>query len=152
MPHASSRARASSAVVRYPASRIVPGPSDKSSMPPASNKAYSASSGPPALSTTTRSPISNVQGCTGPQDIRFFDLFAQPGLYPPGHMNFSSRAWLSIVVIAAVASFSACGGSKKPPVVVEETPSEDAGTAEPLDAAPPAPKSLWEKLGGKDGV
>ena len=54
--------------------------------------------------------------------------------------------------VGTVGTVGACGGSKKPPEVVE-TPVEDAGTtSEPVDAAPPAPKSLWERLGGKDAV
>jgi len=68
-------------------------------------------------------------------------------------MDFSNKARAAFVVAFALAcSAVACGGAKKPPAVVEETPPpEDAGASEPADAAP-APKSLWEKLGGKDGV
>ena len=45
-------------------------------------------------------------------------------------------------------------GSKKPPAPVEpqvEQVVTDAGSAEPVDAAPPA-KPLYDRLGGKDGV
>jgi hemoglobin len=50
-------------------------------------------------------------------------------------------------------SVSACA-SKPPPVPVEPPVSEvssDAG-AEPVDAAPPPPKTLYDRLGGKEGV
>jgi hemoglobin len=68
-------------------------------------------------------------------------------------MDFSFLARATLLAAIAVSAAAACGGSKKPPAVVEETPPpEDAGAAEAVDAAPPAPKSLWEKLGGKDGV
>jgi hemoglobin len=45
-------------------------------------------------------------------------------------------------------------GAKKPPLT-EPAVSEittDAGAPEPVDAAPPPPKSLYDRLGGKDGV
>lgn len=58
---------------------------------------------------------------------------------------------LAAVAFGGILAATACGGSKKPPEVAE-TPSEDAGASEPVDAAPPAPKSLWERLGGKDAV
>jgi hemoglobin len=59
---------------------------------------------------------------------------------------------------ALVAAALAVGcGSKKPRPPMEPSTTEtqaDAGTdaAPPVDAAPPAPKSLFERLGGKDGI
>jgi hemoglobin len=55
---------------------------------------------------------------------------------------------------AIAASFVlACGAGKPPPPVeppIQEVVS-DAGPAEPVDAAP-APQTLFDRLGGKDGV
>ena len=45
-------------------------------------------------------------------------------------------------------------GAKKPPLT-EPAVSEiatDAGAPDPVDAAPPPPRSLYDRLGGKDGV
>ena len=64
------------------------------------------------------------------------------------------RHVLSIALCLAfpvVASF-ACGGKK--PHVQDQTPTEtvaDAG-AEDAEAPPPAPKSLYERLGKKEGI
>ncbi len=64
------------------------------------------------------------------------------------------RHFLSIALCLAfpvVASF-ACGGKK--PHVQDQTPTEtvaDAG-AEDAEAPPPAPKSLYERLGKKEGI
>jgi hemoglobin len=70
-------------------------------------------------------------------------------------MKATARLVLAVFAVLAFAvslvAASACGG-KKPPVVVEP-PEDDAGTtSELVDAAAPAPKSLWERLGGKDAV
>ena len=64
-------------------------------------------------------------------------------------VRFGSSA--AAAALLSVALAFACGGTKKRAEVVE-TPVEDAGAAEPVEAAPPAPKSLWERLGGKDAV
>ena len=64
-------------------------------------------------------------------------------------VRFGSSA--AAAALLSVALAFACGGTKKRAEVVE-TPVEDAGAAESVDAAPPAPKSLWERLGGKDAV
>ncbi len=67
-------------------------------------------------------------------------------------VRFGTAALAAALLFVALAGASgACGGSKKPPAVVEPA-AEDAGSSEPVDAAPPAPKSLWERLGGKDAV
>ena len=53
---------------------------------------------------------------------------------------------------ALLGGLVACG--KKPPPkepTITETVS-DAGAADAADAEPPAPKSLFERLGGKDGI
>lgn len=63
----------------------------------------------------------------------------------------SAAAAAAFSVALAFACGAACGGTKRRAEVVE-TPAEDAGAPEPVDAAPPAPKSLWERLGGKDAV
>ena len=65
-----------------------------------------------------------------------------------------SRYLLASLPLIALLSFAACGGKKKPlspePAVAEI--SADAGGAEEVDAAPPAPKPLFERLGGMDAV
>ena len=64
-----------------------------------------------------------------------------------------SRYLLSALPLLAILSVAACG-KKKPPVSAEPAIAEvsaDAGAAE-VDAAPPAPKPLFERLGGMDAV
>ena len=61
-----------------------------------------------------------------------------------------SRFFLVPVAAGILALMMACG-AKKPPAPVEPTNSDDAGT----DAAPeppPPPKSLFEKVGKKEGL
>jgi hemoglobin len=61
-----------------------------------------------------------------------------------------SRFFLVPVAAGVLALVMACG-AKKPPAPVEPTNSDDAGT----DAAPeppPPPKSLFEKVGKKEGL
>jgi hemoglobin len=59
------------------------------------------------------------------------------------------------VVLFLFAAFDAACGAKKPPPPVEPPVAEvvaDAGPPpEPVDAAPP-PTTLYDRLGGKDGV
>jgi hemoglobin len=67
-----------------------------------------------------------------------------------------SRHFLAIAPLAflfAFGSFVACG-PKKPPKPVETTPVEvDAGADAASEAeAAPVQKSLYERLGGKDGI
>lgn len=58
----------------------------------------------------------------------------------------------SILVVLGAAAFAACGGKtppKEPPI------AETVADAGPVDAAPPeppAPKSLYERLGGKEVI
>lgn len=59
----------------------------------------------------------------------------------------------SMIVVLGLASFLACGGKKPPPKEPEHTETvADAGDDGAADAAPPAPKSLYERLGGKEGI
>jgi hemoglobin len=61
----------------------------------------------------------------------------------------------SVLVVLGVASFMACGGKKPPPKEPPHTETiADAGEddAADADAEPPQPKSLYEKLGGKEGI
>ena len=71
----------------------------------------------------------------------------------PGAVAVSS-ALRAIVALSLAAACGACGG--KPPPVPTEPPvaevSSDAGAELTVDAAPPAPKTLYERLGGKEGV
>jgi hemoglobin len=64
------------------------------------------------------------------------------------------EAALAVAVSCFFAPAWACGG--KPPPPPTEPPvaeiSTDAGSAEALDAAPPPPKTLYDRLGGKEGV
>lgn len=65
-----------------------------------------------------------------------------------------SRFLLVSLPLIAVLSFAGCGGKKKPvnpePAIAEV--AADAGPAVDVDAAPPAPKPLFERLGGMDAV
>ena len=66
----------------------------------------------------------------------------------------SSRILPAALVVASfVVAVFACGGKRPPPKepAVTETIT-DAGAAEEAEAAPPAPKSLYERLGGKDAI
>ncbi len=57
-----------------------------------------------------------------------------------------------LFVVATFGALVACG-SKKPPKPVETTPTvEDAGAVEDASPAAPVQKSLFERLGGKDGI
>ena len=57
-----------------------------------------------------------------------------------------------VLFAVAFGSFVACG-PKKPPKPVETTPVEQDAGADALDAAPPpVQKSLYDRLGGKDGI
>ena len=57
-----------------------------------------------------------------------------------------------LFVVATFGCLVACGG-KKPPKPVETTPTvEDAGVVEDASPPPPVQKSLYERLGGKDGI
>jgi hemoglobin len=66
----------------------------------------------------------------------------------------SVRAVLAITLVS-FASFAAvaCGGKKPPPPVEPKVEQVvvDAGSPEPVDAAPVA-HTLYDRLGGKDGV
>jgi len=72
----------------------------------------------------------------------------------------AKRVFLAALITSAtLGSFALLGagcGGKKPPKPAEPAlidTSADAGSdAEPEDAAPPAPKSLFDRLGGKDGI
>jgi hemoglobin len=57
-----------------------------------------------------------------------------------------------LVVLGAFAFVAACGGAKPPkePAVTETI--ADAGPEEAAPAEPPKPKSLFERLGGKDAI
>jgi hemoglobin len=66
-------------------------------------------------------------------------------------MNLRRIAFFgSIPLLGALVVF-ACGGKPKPPEVPVVPIVVDAGE-EPKDAEPPPPKTLFERLGGKDGV
>lgn len=58
----------------------------------------------------------------------------------------------AIITIASLA-LVACG-SKKPPKPMEPSTTDTHGDAgvEPADATPPAPKTLFERLGGKEAI
>ena len=66
--------------------------------------------------------------------------------------GFGLRATIFTVAVA-LCGLTACG-NKKPPEPVEPVAEPvDAGPpAEPVDAGPPAPKSLFDRLGGKDAI
>ncbi len=63
-----------------------------------------------------------------------------------------TRLVVTTFLALALAAF-ACGGKKPPPKepAVTETVA-DAGPDEDADAGPPAPKSLYERLGGRDAI
>lgn len=64
----------------------------------------------------------------------------------------NTRSVVALAFVAFTASLYACG-AKKPPSVPVIDVVEDAGApAEALDAAPPPPPTLYERLGGKEGV
>lgn len=69
-------------------------------------------------------------------------------------MRLRTAAVLSLVTLSIPLVVIACG-PKKPPKPVEpattETPA-DAGDDAAVDAGPPAPKTLYDRLGGKDGI
>jgi hemoglobin len=54
--------------------------------------------------------------------------------------------------IAIPAAFSFACGSKKPVVVEPTAESDDAGSDAAVEAEAPAPKSLYERLGKKEGI
>lgn len=64
-----------------------------------------------------------------------------------------TRLLVSTVLVALGLVAFACGGKKPPPKepAVTETIA-DAGPDEDADAEPPAPKSLFERLGGKEAI
>ena len=70
-------------------------------------------------------------------------------------MGPKTTALAAAIGFSIAVSIAACGG-KKPPPPMEPSSTEthaDAGTdAAPEDAGPPAPKSLYDRLGGKDGI
>ena len=60
--------------------------------------------------------------------------------------------WAPVLFVAAFGTIVACG-AKKPPKPVETTPTaEDAGAPVEDAAPPPVQKSLFERLGGKEGI
>ena len=63
---------------------------------------------------------------------------------------FSSAVLASSFALAV--GMSACGKKQPPkePAITETI--ADAGPEDAADAAPPAPKSLYERLGGKEGI
>ncbi|WP_394827065.1 group 1 truncated hemoglobin [Pendulispora albinea] len=64
-------------------------------------------------------------------------------------------ALISTAMLGSFAAFGAGCGSKKPPTPPEPALIEtaDAGPPpEPEDAGPPAPKSLYERLNGREGI
>jgi len=58
----------------------------------------------------------------------------------------------SFVVAAGALAFAACGGKKPPkePLITETV--SDAGPEDAAPPEPPKPKSLFERLGGKEGI
>jgi len=72
----------------------------------------------------------------------------------------ATRLFLAALIASAtLGSFALLGagcGGKKPPKPPEpaliDTTGDGGADAEPEDAAPPAPKTLFDRLGGKDGV
>src|SRR5436190_2155679 len=65
-----------------------------------------------------------------------------------------TRAFFLAMLVASGLVAFACGGNKKPPVkepVVVET-IVDAGPDAPVEAEAPPQKSLFERLGGKEGI
>lgn len=70
-------------------------------------------------------------------------------------MKLSAKAvFFSIVSLSIPVAIMACG-PKKPPKPVEPATADttvDAGETPEEDAAPPAPQTLYDRLGGKDGV
>jgi hemoglobin len=66
--------------------------------------------------------------------------------------NRLALVWAPVLFVATFGSFIACG-PKKPAKPVETTPTvEDAGAVAEDAAPPPVQKSLYERLGGKDGI
>ncbi|MGH7283170.1 MAG: group I truncated hemoglobin [Polyangiaceae bacterium] len=69
-------------------------------------------------------------------------------------MRLRTAAVLSLFTLSFPLVVVACG-PKKPPKPVEpatiETPV-DAGTDAEVDSGPPAPQTLYDRLGGKDGI
>jgi hemoglobin len=63
------------------------------------------------------------------------------------------RLLVSTFLVGLILAAFACGGSKAPPKepAVTETVA-DAGPDPDADAGPPAPKSLYDRLGGKDAI
>lgn len=62
--------------------------------------------------------------------------------------------FFSLATLSASTALVACG-PKKPPKPVEPATTEmssDAGSDAEVDAGPPAPQTLYDRLGGKDGV
>src|ERR1700733_2853919 len=55
-----------------------------------------------------------------------------------------------LFAVAASPLLVACGGSKRPPPVEPKVEQVVPDAGPPLDAAPPA--TLYERLGGKEGV
>lgn len=69
-------------------------------------------------------------------------------------MRLRTAAVLSLVTLSIPLVVVACG-PKKPPKPVEPATTEtpvDAGDDSAVDAAPPAPQTLYDRLGGKDGL
>lgn len=68
-------------------------------------------------------------------------------------MRSSRIVSAALIVASFVVAVFACGGKRPPPKepAVTETIT-DAGAPEEAEAAPPAPKSLYERLGGKEAI
>lgn len=68
-------------------------------------------------------------------------------------MRLKTAVLFSLVTLSIPVAIVACG-PKKPPKPVEPAVTEtpDAGSDAEVDAAPPAPQTLYDRLGGKDGV
>jgi hemoglobin len=69
-------------------------------------------------------------------------------------IKLTGAAIVTIASLALVSMTAACG-SKKPPKPMEPSTTDtmaDGGADAAEDAAPPAPKTLFDRLGGKDAI
>jgi hemoglobin len=64
-------------------------------------------------------------------------------------MKFAS--WMGVLVVGALGAAIACGGKKPPPPVVAIPTAEPADMDAGTDA-PVIPKSLYERLGSREGI